>query len=57
MKLHNKNIIKIINRLARYERQLEELSVDSKFTIEINATFYIIQMLLIKRYKRERKLN
>jgi hypothetical protein len=55
MKLHNKNIIKIINRLARYERQLEELSIDSKFTIEINATFYIIQMLLIKRYKRERK--
>jgi len=57
MKLHNKNIIKMINRLARYERQLEELSIDSKFTIEINATFYIIQMLLIKRYKRERKLN
>jgi len=57
MKLNNKNIIKIINRLARYERQLEELSIDSKFTIEINATFYIIQMLLIKRYKRERKLN
>ena len=57
MKLHNKNIIKMINRLSRYERQLEELSIDNKFTIEINATFFIMQMILIKQYKKERRLN
>jgi len=57
MKLNNKNIIKMINRLARYERQLEELSIDNKFTIEINATFFIMQMILIKQYKKERRLN
>lgn len=57
MKLKNRNIIKMINRLSRYERQLEELSIDNKFTIEINATFFIMQMILIKQYKKERRLN